>query len=134
MKPFQPRTLEQQRKNYVKACKQRMTQELKALEGMYWEAHEIHAKLYFNKCRIEEKITKIQNRVADAADKEFGGWDKWRHDETLLVQVVKRMDDAVVAEHEMLDAINERMENTMAEYRAACRKISAKYHALMRTA
>lgn len=134
MQPFQPRTLEQQRKNYVKACKQRMTTELRALEDMYRNEHDIHAKLYFNRCRLEEKVTKVQDQVADAADKEFGGWDKWRHDETLLRLVVKRMDDAVIDLRDKIAAIDERMEKCMAEYRKECKAISNKYHTLMRTA
>lgn len=134
MKPFQPRPLEQQRKNYVKACKQRMTVELRALEDRYRNEHDIHAKLYFNRCRLEEKVSAIQDRVADAADKEFGGWDKWRHDEALLKRVVGRMDEAVVDLREKIKRIDDRMDALMAEYRRECKAVSHKYHTLMKTA
>lgn len=134
MKPFQPRTLEQQRKNYVKACKQRMTVELNGLPELYREEHEIHAKLYFNRCRLAEKADKIKNRVANEADKEFGGWDKWRHDEKLLKIVIARMDDAASVMLSKIEQIDERMEATMRDFRRDCKAVTNKYQALIKTA
>jgi cell division protein ZapA (FtsZ GTPase activity inhibitor) len=134
MKPFQPRSVEQQRKNYVKACKQRMVAEIKDLEEAYSLSHATHAKYYFERCGIEEQIAKVQDRVANAADKEFGGWDTWRHDPDLLVEVVKRMDDAVVTHKERIEKINQRMEAVLAPFRAECQKVMHKYRTLIKTA
>lgn len=134
MKPFQPRTVEQQRKNYVKTCKQRMARELGELTEAYREEHEQHARLYHDRCEIERRMKSIQDRVANDADKEFGGWDKWRHDDALLTLVVKRMDDAVIVQKDKIDALNKKMEALMEPYHAACRSVSHKYHTLMRTA
>jgi hypothetical protein len=134
MKPFQPRTVEQQRKNYIKACKQRMAAEINDLTEAYSLSHMTHAKYYNERCEIERQIDKVQDRVADAADKEFGGWDTWRHDPDLLVKVVKRMDDAVVSHKERIAKINERMEKVMEPFNNERRKVVEKYHLLMRTA
>jgi hypothetical protein len=134
MKPFQPRTVEQQRKNYVKACKQRLAAEVKDLEEAYSLSHITHAKYYHERCEIERKLAAVQDRVADAADKEFGGWDTWRHDPDLLVLVVKRMDGAVVSHREKIAKIDERMEAVMAGFRAEVKKVTDKYYTLIKTA
>jgi hypothetical protein len=134
MKAFQPRTVEQQRKNYIKACKQHLAAEVRDLEEAYSLSHMTHAKYYHERCEIERKLAAVQDRVADAADKEFGGWDTWRHDPDLLVQVVKRMDDAVVTHKEKIAKINERMEKVMEPFNNERRKVVEKYHLLMRTA
>jgi chromosome segregation ATPase len=134
MKPFQPRSVEQQRKNYVKACKRQMTVELGILHEQFQDEHRRHAELYHQRCEIDHKIEKIQDRVADLADREHGGWDKWRHDEILRNKVVKDMDEAVVRERERIAELDEKMEKLMAPYHAACEKVSAKYYTLMKTA
>jgi hypothetical protein len=134
MKPFQPRTVEQQRKNYIMACKRRMRAEIRDLEEAYSLSHITHTKYHVKRCDIEEQIAKIQDRVANAADKEFGGWDTWRHDPDLLATVVKRMDDAVVQHRVRIDKINERMEAVLATFRADCAKVASKYRTLIKTA
>jgi hypothetical protein len=134
MKAFAPRPIDQQKKNYVKACKQRMARELATVEERYRQEHDIYAKLYFTRCRIAERIDKAQNHVANMADKEFGGWDVWRHDKVLLEKVVKRMDDAAADLLAKMARIDERMEALMKPYRDACREVSNRYHLLMKTA
>jgi hypothetical protein len=134
VKPFQPRTLEQQKKSYIKACKQRLAAELNGLTDRYREDHETHAKLYFNRCRLVEKADKIQARVADAADKEFGGWDTWRHDEKLLRLVSARMDDAACDLLFKIEGIDQRMEMTMRSFHKDCKAVTNKYYALIKTA
>jgi hypothetical protein len=134
MKPFQPRTLEQQRKNYVKACKQRLSRELEALKDLYQAEHDRHRDLWFERTAIEEKLAKAQDRVADAADKEFGGWDVWRHDEALLKLVVKRMDDAVVGHRERIAEINVKIDKCLAKFNAEREALTNKYYTLIKTA
>jgi hypothetical protein len=134
MKPFQPRTLEQQRKNYVKACKRSMTQELNGLTYKYRHAHDTLHKLYFNRSRLVDRADRIQARVANAADKEFGGWDTWRHDQALLTVVVGRMDEAVRDLNEKIELIDLRIEATMRGYHRERKAVANKYHALIKTA
>lgn len=134
MKAFQPRTVEQQRKNYVKACKQRLSREVEALKDLYETEHDRYRDLYFAKADIERKIAKIQDKVADAADKEFGGWDVWRHDETLLKLVVKRMDDAVVGHRERIAEINVKIDKCMEKFNAEREALTNKYYTLIKTA
>ncbi len=134
MKPFKPRTVEEQRKNYVKACKQRLHREVEDLKRIYWEEHERHAKLYFDRCDIERTLAAVQDRVADAADNEFGGWDTWRHDEKLLKIVVQRMEDAVVRHRERIAEIDGKMERCLAKYRAEVKALTDKYYTLIKTA
>jgi hypothetical protein len=134
MKPFQPRTVEQQRNNYIKACKQRLCRETEELRDLYREDHDRHAKLYFERCEIERKLGEVQDRVADAADKEFGGWDTWRHDEKLLPVVIKRMEDAVVRHRERIAEIDGKMERCLAKFKAEVDALTTKYYALIKTA
>jgi hypothetical protein len=134
MKPFKPRTVEQQRANYIKACKQRLKREVDELKEIYFQEHERHAKLYHDKCDIERTMEKVQAKVADDADKEFGGWDTWRHDEKLLKIVVKRMDDAVVGHKARIDEINSKMERCLEKYRAEVKELTDKYYTLIKTA
>lgn len=134
MKPFKPRSVRQQRANYIKACKQHWRREVEELKEIYFEEHQRHADLYDKKCDIERRMDKVMDRVADAADKEFGGWDTWRHDEKLLTVVVKRMDEAVVKLKVQVEEINAKMELCLATYNAEVKKVTAKYNALIRTA
>lgn len=134
MKPFKPRTVEQQRANYIKACKQRLKREVDELKEIYAQEHFRHAELNSQKSDIQTNMDKVQDRVADAADKEFGGWDTWRHDEKLLKIVVKRMDDAVVGHKQRIEDIDFKMDRCLEKYYAEVKELSAKYRALIKTA
>jgi hypothetical protein len=134
MKAFKPRTIEQQRNNYIKACKQRLSREVAALKDLYEAEHDRYRDLYFEKVEIERKLGEVQDRVADAADKEFGGWDTWRHDEKLLPVVVKRMDDAVTSHRQKIEDIEFKMASCLKKYNAEVEALTKKYYTLIKTA
>jgi hypothetical protein len=94
MKPFKRLTLKQQKARYLKSLKRQLKKDEDAVRYQLRGTIARIELLYVKKRIIQERIGRIQDKVADAADKRYGGWDVWRHNEILLQRVVKDMDDA----------------------------------------
>lgn len=133
MKPFKLRSERQQRYDYIRACRRQLAHKYQTLKDRYRAEHDQHARLYVEKCEIERNLAAVQNRVADEADKEFGGWDVWRHDEVLLLQVVKRMEEAVTDHRQRIEDINFKMSQCLEKFNVERAAFGNYYSTLIQT-
>jgi hypothetical protein len=90
--PFKPKTLHQQKKEFIASVRRRENIESCAITTRHWDEVEKARKLSQQNSEISKRIDAIQNSIANKADHEFGGWDVWRHDSKLLAVVATRMD------------------------------------------
>jgi hypothetical protein len=130
MKPFKPKTVAQQKKDYRRNVRRAWSLERGAIEAKYAEALE-YSKIYFSKAsEVAAKVGVIQDRVANAADREFGA-DKWRRDSKLLQIVHDRMMSRSAMCQQRARKLYEKSSKAREPYDRAMRRARARFEKLL---
>ena len=134
--PFKPKTLHQQKKEYIASVNRRQNIESCNITTRHWDDLEKARKLREQNAAISKRIDVIQNVIANKADREFGGWDVWRHDPKLLELVCQRMDKdpRVVKCRSRIEFNKELMEKLTKTHDDEIRKLYRETALLIRTA
>jgi hypothetical protein len=133
MKQFQPKTVAQQKKDYVRSVRQAWSNERNALASTH--AFELeHAQIMLSKASdVAQMIGPIQDRVANDADREFGE-TTWRRDKKLLKIVADRMASRSAMCQARVDRLREKAAKARAPYDKAMRRAKSRFEKLIRTA
>lgn len=74
-----------------------------------------------------KECARLEDQVADAADVEYGGWEVWRTDPTLVDTVTERMEATTLALREKAETIRLEIESQQAQFDAAIYTLARTY-------
>lgn len=133
MKAFKTKTTEEQKIAYIRSCRRWMRNEIGKLRERHRGALERADKLRHQAVQADHRAEKMQDVVANKADREFGGWDTWRHDSVLLSIVTMRMDTVAIKPRTRAADLRRKADQAVALYHVERERIVEKYNALIRT-
>lgn len=107
MKAFKPLTVAQQRDKYPQMLHRSFTCTKARIAIDHNVARGKADKLEERISGLYDTIERIENRVANKADRKYG-WRRWRQNKKLLIRVAREMMDATHATHVEIDACRAR--------------------------
>lgn len=134
MKPFKLLTLGQQRESYQKYLRRSYTVSRNRILIKYESNIEAIDNIKIKIKKQTQKIDKIQDVIANKADKKYKGWNVWREDKKLLKKVFEEMENACQDVYLKIEQYNSRihvlsvpLDNELAELDNLHHKLASEY-------